>query len=52
MPDPVFDDANNSERLSRAIGLCRVAGKSLVGEVGIVLKRSDGLNDVNATASI
>ena len=44
---PRLDLADHAQRLAAAVGLGRVAGKALVGEVGIVLERARRLDDVN-----
>src|SRR3954470_24658332 len=39
VPLPIQDLPGHSQRVARAVGLRRIPGKSLVGQVGIVLDR-------------
>src|SRR5690606_26276464 len=49
---PLLDLADNAERFARAVGLSRIAGKALVGEVGIVLEGPGRLDDIDTLAPL
>ena len=52
MTDPVDELADDAERFAGAVGLGRVAGKFLVGEVRVVLERTGRLDDVDAFTTV
>ena len=49
---PLLDIADHAERLARAVGLGRIAGEALVGEVRIVLERPGRLDDIDALTAL
>ena len=49
---PVVDLADDAQRVAGAVGPRGVAGESLVGDVGVVLERAQGFDDVDVATLV
>ena len=52
MAHPVLDLPGDSQRLPGPVGLGRIAGEALVGQVGVILERTGGFDDVDPSRSL